>query len=44
MSQVTGIHSDRIRRGRKELDNFLAEQPVERVRQVGGGRKAALVN
>ena len=39
MSQVTGMHSDTIRRGRKELDNFLAERPVERVRQVGGGRK-----
>ena len=41
MSQVTGMHSDTIRRGRNELDNFLAERPVERVRQVGGGRKAA---
>ncbi len=39
MSQVTGMHSDTIRRGRKELDNFLAERPVKRVRQVGGGRK-----
>ncbi len=41
MSQVTGMHSDTIRRGRNELDNFLAERPMERVRQVGGGRKAA---
>ena len=40
MSQVTGMHSDTIRRGRKELDDFLAERPVERVRQLGGGRKA----
>ena len=39
MSQVTGIHPDTIRRGRKELDQFLADRPVDRVRQVGGGRK-----
>ncbi len=38
MSQVTGIHADTIRRGRKELDQFLAARPVDRVRQVGGGR------
>ncbi len=32
MSQVTGIHSDKIRRDRQELDNFLAELSVERLR------------
>ena len=41
ISQVTGIHTDTIRRGRQELDDFLAERPIARVRQVGGGRKAS---
>lgn len=35
---VTGIHVDTIRRGREELDNDLAERPVDRVRLPGGGR------
>ena len=38
MSQVTGMHEDTIRRGRKELENSLASRPVERVRLVGGER------
>ena len=38
LSQITGMHVDTIRRGRDELDNELAERPVERVRQPGGGR------
>ena len=41
MSQVTGMHTDTIRRGQKELDHFLTGRPVDRVRQVGGGRKAS---
>jgi hypothetical protein len=38
LSLVTGIHVDTIRRGREELDNDLAERPVDRVRLPGGGR------
>ncbi len=38
MSQVTGMHEDTIRRGRRELENSLATRPVERVRLSGGGR------
>ncbi len=38
MSQVTGMHQDTIRRGRKELEDSLAARPVKRVRLVGGGR------
>jgi hypothetical protein len=44
MSQVTGMHTDTIRRGRKELDDFLAERPVERSRLEGGGRKSSRFN
>ncbi len=40
MFQVTGIHTNTIRRGRKELDQLLADRPVDRVRQAGGGRKS----
>ena len=38
MSQITGIHVETIRRGRRELENMLASRPVDRVRQPGGGR------
>lgn len=38
MSQITGMHVETIRRGRRELENMLADRPVERVRQPGGGR------
>ena len=37
-SLITGMHIDTIRRGREELDNDLAERPVDRVRLPGGGR------
>jgi hypothetical protein len=40
MSEITGMHVDTIRRGRKELDNLLADRPVDRVRLPGGGRPA----
>jgi hypothetical protein len=32
MSLVTGMHVATIRRGRRELDNFLADRPADRVR------------
>jgi hypothetical protein len=38
MAQVTGMHVDTIRRGQEELDNELADRPVDRVRLPGGGR------
>lgn len=38
MSEITGMHVDTIRRGREELNNLLAERPVDRVRLPGGGR------
>jgi hypothetical protein len=38
MSQITGMHVDTIRRGRRELDAALQERPVDRVRLPGGGR------
>jgi len=38
MAQITGMHVATIRRGREELDNELANRPVDRVRLPGGGR------
>ena len=38
MSQITGMHVDTIRRGVRELDNELADRPIDRVRLPGGGR------
>ena len=38
LSEITGLHVDTIRRGREELNNLLADRPVERVRLPGGGR------
>ena len=38
MAQITGMHVDTIRRGRDELNNELADRPVDRVRLPGGGR------
>jgi len=38
MSQITGMHVDTIRRGQDELDNSLADRPVDRIRLPGGGR------
>jgi hypothetical protein len=38
MSEITGMHVDTIRRGHEELDNLLADRPVDRVRLPGGGR------
>lgn len=38
MSQVTGMHEDTIRRGRRELEDSLSSRPVKRIRLSGGGR------
>jgi hypothetical protein len=40
LAKVTGLSVETIRRGRHELDKELAERPVDRVRQPGGGRQA----
>lgn len=39
MSQITGLSVPTIRRGRRELEQELANRPTERVRQPGGGRQ-----
>jgi len=44
LSLVTGMHVETIRRGRRELDDFLKERPVGRVRLPGGGRLAVKKN
>ena len=38
LAQITGVDEKTIRRGRTELASSLADVPVTRVRQVGGGR------
>jgi hypothetical protein len=38
VAQITGLDPKTIQRGRDELAAELAERPVDRVRQVGGGR------
>jgi len=40
MSQLTGINVNTIRKGREEIARKLIDRPTERVRVVGGGRKA----
>lgn len=40
LSQITGLHVNTIRRGRRELCANLEKRPIERVRVKGGGRKA----
>ena len=40
MSQVSGLHVNTIRRGKRELSDKLETRPIERVRLSGGGRKA----
>jgi hypothetical protein len=39
-SQISGLDTKTIRRGRRELANGLADFPAERVRRPGGGRIA----
>jgi len=41
VAHITGMDVETIRRGRRELDAELANQPVDRVRQAGGGRPTA---
>ena len=41
--EATGVSKATIRRGKIELDNEPAEQPSDRVRALGGGRKKAEV-
>ena len=38
LGQITGLDVETIRRGRRELDDELAQRPVERTREAGGGR------
>ncbi len=38
MSQISSIHVETIRRGRRELESSLEGRPIERVRLEGGGR------
>lgn len=38
LSQITGMNIETIRHGRREIDDDLQSRPVDRVRQVGGGR------
>ncbi|WP_084151304.1 ISAzo13-like element transposase-related protein [Azohydromonas australica] len=38
VAKITGVSEKTIRRGRSELDAELADRPVGRVRQAGGGR------
>ena len=40
LSLVTGLHVETIRRGRRELDADLVDTPAERIRRLGGGRRA----
>lgn len=40
LTQITGLNVETIRRGRRELVEDLVSRPVDRVRQVGGGRPA----
>lgn len=47
VAEISGLHVpavvqvsvETIRRGRTELENGLADRPVDRVRKAGGGRK-----
>ena len=38
LAQITGLDVETIRRGRRELDDELAQRPPERTREAGGGR------
>src|SRR5215216_5697661 len=39
MAKVSGLSVETIRRGRYEMEERLADRPVDRVRKPGGGRK-----
>ena len=38
LSLITGIDEKTIQRGRREMENDLLDVPLDRQRQVGGGR------
>jgi len=38
LSLITGLDEKTIRRGRRELETDLADQPIDRQRREGGGR------
>lgn len=38
LGQITGLHPDTIRQGRRELESDLSGRPLHRVRLEGGGR------
>jgi len=38
LSHITGLDVETIRRGRRELADELAQRPVKRTREAGGGR------
>ncbi len=38
LSQITGLDEKTIRLGRAELDASLVDNPLDRIRRVGGGR------
>ena len=44
LSLMTGMHVETIRRGRRELNAFLKQRPVGRVRLLGGGRPSVKKN
>jgi hypothetical protein len=44
MSQITGMHVNTIRRGRRELESNLENRPTDRIRASGGGRKSVEKN
>ena len=41
LEQITGMDVETIRRGRRELDEDLANRPTDRTRVEGGGRPNA---
>lgn len=38
LCQITGMHVETIRRGRRELEASLEGRPLDRIRLEGGGR------
>lgn len=40
VSEITGLDEKTIRRGKQEMEEWLVNRPVDRVRVAGGGRPA----
>lgn len=38
LAEITGLHPETVRQGRRELESDLSGRPMERVRLEGGGR------